>query len=302
MTHESSSKTYSFFSVVTLLLLTLIIGNLIHNIQYLDIPPETRLPYPEIGGGEAAVFDVNDNGEGMRWVLLTVLALLFGIAIAGLVISLIMRKSIISRNEMIGYLAVTVFLVVFFLYLPDLINSINWLLGGGYAPSDGNATGGTGDASDIGFGFPIGGILILIMALGMVAYFLISRTAYSLRATAKAKRTGGEKGELLRHVEDAIQDLKSGGDPREIVIRCYRNLCALLGDKGIAPKPHLTPREFENLVIRRTGLRNENLRELTGLFEEARYSNHELNDMDRDHAVNCLMDFRTEIERIGVME
>jgi hypothetical protein len=86
MTRESQSKMYSFFSVATLLLLTLIIGNLIHNIQYLDIPPETRLPYPEIGGGEAAVFDVSDNGEGMRWVLVTVLALLFGIAIAGLVI------------------------------------------------------------------------------------------------------------------------------------------------------------------------------------------------------------------------
>jgi hypothetical protein len=275
---------------------------MIHNIQYLDIPPETRLPYPEIGGGEAAVFDVNDNGEGMRWVLVTVLALLFGIAIGGLVISLIMRKSIISRNEMIGYLAVTVFLVVFFFYLPDLISSINWLLGGGYVPTNGNGTGGTGDVSSIGFGFPIGGILILIMVLGMLAYFLISRTASSLRAGAKARRIGEEKSELLRHVEDAILDLKSGGDPREIVIRCYRNLCALLGDKGISPKPHLTPREFEDLVIRRTGLRNENLRELTELFEEARYSNHELNELDRDQAVNCLMDFRSEIERIEVTE
>jgi hypothetical protein len=203
---------------------------------------------------------------------------------------------------MIGYLAVTAFLVVFFLYLPDLINSINWLLGGGYAPTDGNGTGGNGDVSGIDFGFPIGGILILIMVLGIVAYFLISRTASSLRSGAKARRIGEEKGELLRHVEDAILDLKSGGDPREIVIRCYWNLCALLGGKGISLKPHLTPREFENLVIKRTGLRDENLRELTELFEEARYSNHELNEMDRDHAVNCLMDFRSEIERIEVRE
>jgi hypothetical protein len=298
MTDKSQSKIHSVFSLIILLLLTLIIGNLMYNIQHLDIPPDTRFPYPDGGGGEAAVLEVEGSGEGLRWFFIGVMVFLSGIAIVGFVVSTALRKSMISHKEIVAYLSVTAFLVIFFLVLPDIINSIRALMGG-HTPTDGGGNGGGGEGADISFGFPIGGILILIMALVVVLYFMVSRSLASMRAGAKEKEIQKDKREMLRYVEDAIADLELGRDPRDAIIRCYRNLCTLLAGKGISPRPHLTPREFERLVMARTGLKGKDLNELTGLFEEARYSTHELTDMDREEAVRCLKNFRSDVEGIG---
>jgi len=295
--YKGVSKKHSLYSLITLLVLAFIIGNLIYNIQYLDMPSETIPLYPQVGRSESVIPEVEASGEGLRWLFIGLIATFIIIAIGGLIWSTIKGKSLLSRYELAAYLLGTVILCVLFLVLPDIMNYLRGLFGNGSSQGY-TEGGGTGDATKIGFGYPIGAIILFTIAVVIVTYYIISKRAVSMYAKSSAKKLKREKDKLLRFVEDAIIDLELGGDVREVIIRCYQNLCTFIGKKGIAQKPYYTPREFERSVKRTTGLKGEDLKELTTLFEEARYSTHELTILDKDRAVERLKNFKFEIEEM----
>ena len=110
------------------------------------------------------------------------------------------------------------------------------------------------------------------------AVALILLTFYYLSTIRKRSRFGEvEKEEVSEIIRRTMEELWAGNDPRNSIIRCYGDMCSLLEKRGsLVDSPALTPREFLEEAEERIPVSQKRLEELTFLFEEARYSPHEL--------------------------
>jgi hypothetical protein len=101
-------------------------------------------------------------------------------------------------------------------------------------------------------------------------------------------RLPGEQALLVQHAEQALSDLTSGGDLRDVVMRCYARMSQVLyQSRNIKRDEAMTPREFEGHLAE-IGLRDDHIRQLTRLFEGVRYSTQAPDEYARYQAVNCL--------------
>ena len=91
-----------------------------------------------------------------------------------------------------------------------------------------------------------------------------------------------------QEVERARQALLDGQDLREVIIRCYRRMGeALQEERGIERESSMTAGEFEALLAEK-GLPREPVRQLTRLFEAARYSLWQPARGEEQGALRCL--------------
>jgi hypothetical protein len=89
-------------------------------------------------------------------------------------------------------------------------------------------------------------------------------------------------------VEQARQALLDGQDLREVIIRCYRRMGeALREERGIEREASMTTGEFEELLAEKE-LPREPVRQLTRLFEAARYSLWQPAAGEEQNAIRCL--------------
>ncbi|MFW9921705.1 MAG: DUF4129 domain-containing protein, partial [Candidatus Thorarchaeota archaeon] len=65
-------------------------------------------------------------------------------------------------------------------------------------------------------------------------------------------------------------------DHRKRIIRAYHKASYDLIDHGATSEKSMTPGEFEENSIKKFEIKEENLRDLTDLYEEARFSEHEI--------------------------
>ena len=88
--------------------------------------------------------------------------------------------------------------------------------------------------------------------------------------------------------EKAWQELKTGLDLKDVIIKCYRQMSlALEKEQGIEREDFMTTREFENL-LEAAGVPHDPIHQLTQLFEAVRYGNWQPNPMDEQKAIHCL--------------
>jgi len=86
----------------------------------------------------------------------------------------------------------------------------------------------------------------------------------------------------------AIESIQAGGDLQSIVLRCYLEMSEMLGEqRGIPRQRATTPREFEQQLAA-DGVRDEHIKQLTRLFEDARYGAQAPSERDERTAVECL--------------
>jgi hypothetical protein len=120
-----------------------------------------------------------------------------------------------------------------------------------------------------------GVLLILVLAL---ALWLLRR--------ALRQRTAPDP--LAQQAEAALQALRSGGDLKEVILRCYQQMQQTLQEQqGIERHPYLTAHEFETLLHGR-GIPPQPLERLTHLFEFVRYSPHPPGPQDEQDALESL--------------
>jgi hypothetical protein len=79
------------------------------------------------------------------------------------------------------------------------------------------------------------------------------------------------------------------GDPRRIVIECYREAVQILEGRGFRRAPHQTAGEYERQVVRLAPTLRQAITPLTRLYEEARYSQHPMG-LDRAEAAKGFLD------------
>ena len=88
--------------------------------------------------------------------------------------------------------------------------------------------------------------------------------------------------------EQAIQDLLAGSDLQDVVVRCYIQMSrALQKEQGLARDQAMTAREFE-LVLEQRGFPGAPVRQLTSLFENARYGQQRPAPGEEQVALDCL--------------
>ena len=90
-------------------------------------------------------------------------------------------------------------------------------------------------------------------------------------------------------VQKAAMNLRLAGNYRETILNCYRQMCEVLSNFGLAIRPEDTANEFSENVSHKLALGSGAVRELTFLFEEARYSQHEITDQQRTASLGHLV-------------
>lgn len=101
----------------------------------------------------------------------------------------------------------------------------------------------------------------------------------------------------LQAVNEAIKLVEDpSADPRSRIIACYQHLVATVSRLGVPISSDLTARELDNAVRSTFALKGPATTNLTELFEEARYSLHEITDSDADKAHHCLESVAAELK------
>jgi hypothetical protein len=103
--------------------------------------------------------------------------------------------------------------------------------------------------------------------------------------------------EGISSVEDAfrILEARTEADPRTRIINCYMRMVQSAQRLGASISSDQTARELEMAIRSMLMIKGSSLRELTDLFEEARYSLHPITEADADQAQQCLLDIAREM-------
>jgi hypothetical protein len=103
-------------------------------------------------------------------------------------------------------------------------------------------------------------ILALLVLLGLSIRYIFK---------SKPLQEGLEAPQVVQIVANAVKELERGGELSDTVLRCYRDMCRILGRK-VAMSRDLTAREITQLLLQ-TGIREREVTRLTDLFERVRY-------------------------------
>lgn len=106
-----------------------------------------------------------------------------------------------------------------------------------------------------------------------------------LRQSLRPEKSGDP---ILREAEIAVAALLDGQDFSDVILRCYFEMTnAVRIEQGIAREKNLTVREFERQLDEQ-GFPAQPVRNLTGLFEKARYGVAAVRDEDQALAIESL--------------
>jgi hypothetical protein len=240
-----------------------------------------RLPAGRLGSGDGQPFGTGAGSEVMVFVIMALIflsSLLLPFAIVYFFIS-----SEARRNVLRGLLLL---LWVLALYLvlranPSLLRQL---------PSD-PAVPAQGPGME-GFSLdPLGmapSWLVPVAAaiLGLlVAALLVGGAWYLWRRT---RRPSDPLDQLAREARETLVALQAGADVQDAVLRCYFQMTRVLRrERAITRADSMTPREFE-AYLRDVGLPPDPVRELTHLFEAARYGRRLTAEREARRATACL--------------
>ena len=280
----------------------LLVGSLSYNLAHLDTGPELLPPIPPLGGlgsGPGGNNTTAGDGESTRAFFTT---LFWGVVGFGIAMVLLVKFSggklgrLVTVWELLGYGLVILVILVLVLNWGSISGTIR-----GVVP-----TTSRGPAGPPGFGAeqsedrPTGLALLVVAVAAIVLVATFAPLGRYLRRdrTTRSPPSESPRAVAARALGRTIRDLQAGGPYREAVIRCYSELCAILATRGLRRQDSLTAREIEALALRQVGLSQGSVDSLTGLFEEARYSRHEIGPRERDAALSALASIKSELEAV----
>lgn len=130
-------------------------------------------------------------------------------------------------------------------------------------------------------------VFTAIAAVSLVIFLQGARLAFKTR-DIHFKDEGHEEIKLREEttgiVRWGVQAIKGPSATQryhEIIFECYSRMCIALSKAGLVIRPTQTPREFAQEVSAKLRIGKEGVRGLTFLFEEARYSDHTINEDKR---------------------
>jgi hypothetical protein len=147
-----------------------------------------------------------------------------------------------------------------------------------------------GDMRDLTTALSIGVALVLTVIILTALYILWRRRRLAQDDTLI---------ELAREAREALDEIQTGGSLRNAVIRCYVEMSRVISEKrNIQRGITVTSREFEEHLVK-AGLPKMPVQELTRLFEDARYGDHDPAPTEEQRAVTCLSSIVTAVAELS---
>lgn len=131
--------------------------------------------------------------------------------------------------------------------------------------------------------WPAAGVVVLAAGAALLATRAVAR-----RRRDPAVRVRRAVDRLAGLLQDSAEDLRAEPDPRQAVLAAYARMERALAPRGAGRLRHETVLEYLERLLARGNLEPGPLRRLTGLFELARFSDHQVTEAMRDDAVGAL--------------
>lgn len=225
------------------------------------------------------IFDVAPLWKGLKWAFLVLIPV-------SIVAAIIWPKSFLYL--LIRTLVLLLFTLIFFFALRVLKDFIQPFL-------DAFQTMGPEEATSIGRGAEEG-LQVSPVHIPRWAVFLFLLGGLALLALfgwwLRQLWLGGHRRDSLSEFSAvagaAAEDLESGGDLKNVVLRCYREMSRLLSElQGVPFGEAMTAREFER-QLRQVGVRDSHVAQLSRLFEQVRYGGRGGDPREERQALDCL--------------
>ncbi len=132
-------------------------------------------------------------------------------------------------------------------------------------------------------------IIILLVAIVLLYYF-----------THIKKRLIEEVIEILETAEKALYELDTSDAIRNAIYEVYRKFLRTMKKFHLTREESMTVNEFAIVVRSNLPLQPEPVQDLTGVFEEARYSDHVLGKPSKNRAINSFRKVRLELQNYQI--
>lgn len=133
--------------------------------------------------------------------------------------------------------------------------------------------------------------VLLLGATALAAVYLSARRSH------RATRERPVAHVLADVLEETLDDLRAEADPRRAVISAYARLERVLAARGLPRRSDETPDEYLARILRELDVDPRSVRRLTGLFERAKFSDHEVDSAMKEDAIGALEQTRDELRR-----
>lgn len=137
-------------------------------------------------------------------------------------------------------------------------------------------------------------VVVALAAVGVAAYLVASRRR---ERVGFHERVAAEQ--IVEILGDDFDDLRAEPDPRRAVIAAYARLEGALASSGLPRRPAETAEEYVVSVLGALEVSRRPVRELTGLYERAKFSQHPIDEPMRERAIAALTRIRDELSELG---
>jgi hypothetical protein len=203
------------------------------------------------------------------------------------------RKSFANRvAQGLAFVALALFLATFIVYARRHSGGFRLPPAGLGKPSDTHGQVANGSSRSVGFEWPV---LLFAIALPLIAW-LLARRRHPPRALLPADADAALAAVIAESIGDAIDDLEAEPDARRAVIAAYARMEGVLARHDLRRTPSETPLEYLRRVLLGLTARGDAVQVLTGLFEEARFSRHEIDSSMKRDAIGALRTIRDNLQ------
>ena len=142
------------------------------------------------------------------------------------------------------------------------------------------------------FEWPVLAVAVVALAIGGVfAYRAYRRT--KLVDASQLEPSIAE--DFAATISDAIDDLEAESDARRAVIAAYARMEGVLARHGMRRRPSETPIEYLGRILGGLTSQPAAVARLTSLFQEARFSRHEIDGTMKRDAIDALREIREDL-------
>jgi Domain of unknown function (DUF4129) len=136
--------------------------------------------------------------------------------------------------------------------------------------------------------------LIALLLGGTVVVALMSRSKRKLRPLPRLR---SKHDALAQALDESLEDLRTDADLRRAIIAAYARMERALEAAALPRRPAEAPFEYVERVLKSLDASAASVRRLTGLFEWAKFSQHELEPAMRDEAIEALVAVRDALRQ-----
>lgn len=144
------------------------------------------------------------------------------------------------------------------------------------------------------FEWPVLAVAAALLALAAVPLWR-ERQRWKQRRISKLQWEPELATELSDEIDLALDDLRAERDIRRAIIAAYARMERVLERSGLRRRPSETPFEYLRRVLGDLRVPAEAAQSLTSLFEEAKFSRHELHEDARRRAIGALERVRDDL-------